>query len=245
MMELLVEVFLVRRIVADRSGEVLLVVVGCVFGCMCSVVAERVCLWCGFHRCRFVVCGFSGRCPYFSYLCLLLALLCFGCLGMLPHLLGELWLVVSSGEVFPELFLVCSGGGFSQNFFVLVSVLLPSGLRCVVGWPCVLVRSPRTGCCCLGEGFPQDCSVLVSSCCRVASRLSVLLVGWCVLVGSPRTVSWSFWWRFSQNCLVLFMLAVVLSLKICVDRLFGLFVLVELCLDDSLLFLVEVLSRTA
>ncbi|MQM23917.1 hypothetical protein Taro_056987, partial [Colocasia esculenta] len=56
------------------------------------------------------------------------------------------------GEVFPQLFLAYSGGGFSQNFFVLISVLLPSGLRvemrcwlalcselrCTVGW---LVRS--------------------------------------------------------------------------------------------------------
>ncbi|MQM04738.1 hypothetical protein Taro_037551, partial [Colocasia esculenta] len=137
MMELLVEVFLVRRTVADRSGAVLLVVVGCVFGCMCFVVAERVCLWCGFHWCRFVACGSS-----------------------------ELWVPC----VLLELFLACSGGGFSQNFFVLVSVLLPS-------------------------------------------RLSVLLVGWSVLI--------------------------------CVDRLFGVFVLVELSLDDSLSFLVEVLSRTA
>ncbi|MQL78424.1 hypothetical protein Taro_010854 [Colocasia esculenta] len=71
MMELLVEVFLVRKTVVDRSGAVLLVIVGCAFGCMCSVVAERV---------------------------------------------------------FPELFLACSGGGFSQNSFVLVSVLLPSEL---------------------------------------------------------------------------------------------------------------------
>ncbi|MQM06115.1 hypothetical protein Taro_038934 [Colocasia esculenta] len=164
MMELLVEVFLVRRTVADRSGAVLLVVVGCAFGCMCSVVAERVC---------------------------------------------ELWVPC----VLLELFLACSGGGFSQNFFVFVSVLLPSGLRCVVGWPYVLV----------------ECAVgwLVRS--GGLSQNGVLVV----------------WWRFSQNCLVLFMLVVVLSLKICVDRLLGLFVLVELSLDDSLSFLVEVLSRTA
>ncbi|MQL71099.1 hypothetical protein Taro_003427 [Colocasia esculenta] len=89
MMELLVEVFLVRRTVADRSGAVLLVIVGYAFGCMCSVVVERVC---------------------------------------------ELWVPC----VLLELFLICSGGGFSQNFFVLVSVLLSSGLRCVVGWLCVL-----------------------------------------------------------------------------------------------------------
>ncbi|MQL92579.1 hypothetical protein Taro_025201 [Colocasia esculenta] len=58
-------------------------------------------------------------------------------------------LVVSSGEVFPELFLACSGSGFSKNFFVLISVLLPSRLRCVVGW---LVRS---------GGFPQNGALVV------------------------------------------------------------------------------------
>ncbi|MQM20689.1 hypothetical protein Taro_053716 [Colocasia esculenta] len=89
----LVEVFLVWRTVADKSSAMLLVVIGCAFGFMCSVVAERVYLRCGLHWCRPVVCGSGGRCPYFSYLCLLLALLCYGCFGVLPHLL-ELFVVV-------------------------------------------------------------------------------------------------------------------------------------------------------
>ncbi|MQM02757.1 hypothetical protein Taro_035525, partial [Colocasia esculenta] len=63
MMELLVEVFLVRRTIADEFDAVLLVIVGCAFGCMCFSMTERVRLWCGLHRCRPVVCGFSGlRC---------------------------------------------------------------------------------------------------------------------------------------------------------------------------------------
>ncbi|MQM10378.1 hypothetical protein Taro_043267, partial [Colocasia esculenta] len=161
MMELLVEVFLVRRIVADRSGAVLLVVVGCAFSCMCSVVAERVCLWCGFHWCRFVVCGSS-----------------------------ELWVPC----VLLELFLACSGGGFSQNFFVLVSILLPSGLRCVVGLFCA-------------RFWLSSCYLMVEVCC------------WLVRSGG-----------LSQN-----------GVLVVLVELFGLFVLVELCLDDSLSFLVEVL----
>ncbi|MQL82690.1 hypothetical protein Taro_015158, partial [Colocasia esculenta] len=43
-MEFLVEVFLVRRTVADKSSAVLLAIVGCAFGCMCFAMAERVCL---------------------------------------------------------------------------------------------------------------------------------------------------------------------------------------------------------
>ncbi|MQL86911.1 hypothetical protein Taro_019446 [Colocasia esculenta] len=80
MMESLVEVFLVRRTVVDKSVAVLLVVVGCAFYYMVEV---------------------------------------------------HCWLALGSGEVFPELFLACSGGGFSQNFFVLVSSCCRaiSGLR--------------------------------------------------------------------------------------------------------------------
>ncbi|MQM20694.1 hypothetical protein Taro_053718 [Colocasia esculenta] len=97
-----------------------------------------------------------------------------------------------SGEVFRELFLACSGGGFSQNFFVLVSVLLPSGLRCIVGWPCVLLLS-----CCL----KVECAVgwLVRS--GGLSQNGVLVV----------------WWRFSQNCLA-FVASQCVALTTCCGR---------------------------
>ncbi|MQM00507.1 hypothetical protein Taro_033242, partial [Colocasia esculenta] len=45
----------------------------------------------------------------------------------------------------------------------LVAVALPSELRCIAWLPCVLVRFPKTVCCCPGEGFSQDCSALVSA----------------------------------------------------------------------------------
>ncbi|MQM01602.1 hypothetical protein Taro_034360, partial [Colocasia esculenta] len=44
----------------------------------------------------------------------------------------------------------------------LVAVALPSRLRCIAWLPYVLVRFPRTVCCCPGEGFSQDYFVLVS-----------------------------------------------------------------------------------
>ncbi|MQM16456.1 hypothetical protein Taro_049414 [Colocasia esculenta] len=86
-------------------------------------------------------------------------------------------LVVSSGEVFPELFLAYSGGGFSQNFFVLVSVLLPSRLRCIVGLRCAVGWLVHSG------GFSQngalvilvECVALTTGCGRVDALSGVLL----------------------------------------------------------------------
>ncbi|MQM23685.1 hypothetical protein Taro_056752 [Colocasia esculenta] len=259
MMDSLVGVFLVWRTVADRSGAVPLVVVGCIFCCMCSMVAKGACLlgvpftnagllsavwlplgcvvqWLLGHVASpvselWVPCVPLSRhcCSDLAYaLCVLVMSLVVCCVTCCVCLVALCCLIVSSGEVFPELFLACFGGGFSQNFFVLVSVLLPSGLRCVVGWLCVLVRFPKTVCCCLGEGFSQDCSVLVSGCCRATSGVEVC----CWLAGA-------FWWvlperclgrsggGFSHNCLVLLLLAAVLSLKFCVDWLFRFFVPVE------------------
>ncbi|MQL81481.1 hypothetical protein Taro_013941 [Colocasia esculenta] len=55
-------------------------------------------------------------------------------------------------------------GGFHRTVLCsfLVAIALPSRLRCIAWLPCVLVRFPRNVCCCPGEGFSQDCSVLVS-----------------------------------------------------------------------------------
>ncbi|MQL95749.1 hypothetical protein Taro_028418, partial [Colocasia esculenta] len=63
-------------------------------------------------------------------------------------------------------------------------------LRCIAWLPCVLVRFPRTVCCCLGEGFPQDYSVLVSATVVLPQglRYAVVLVG-------------VFWRVFRELCL--------------------------------------------
>ncbi|MQL99628.1 hypothetical protein Taro_032353 [Colocasia esculenta] len=79
-------------------------------------------------------------------------------------------------------------------------------LRCIAWLPCVLVRFPRTVCCCSGEGFSQDCFVLVSTVAVLPQslRCAVGLAGafWRVF---PRAVPWWFWWRFSQDQLVFFL----------------------------------------
>ncbi|MQL93357.1 hypothetical protein Taro_026003 [Colocasia esculenta] len=68
-----------------------------------------------------------------------------------------------------------------------VVVALPSRLRCIAWLPCVLVRFPRTVCCCSGEGFSQDYSVLVSVVAVLPQGLSMMLF-WLVRSGG-----------FSQN----------------------------------------------
>ncbi|MQL91365.1 hypothetical protein Taro_023976, partial [Colocasia esculenta] len=90
---------------------------------------------------------------------------------------------------------------------VVVSLVLVGcelWLRCIAWLPCVLMRFPRTLCCCLGEGFPQDYSVVVSS-----------------IVVLPQGLS------FSQDRLALLLLAAVFSLKVCVVWSFRLCVLVK------------------
>ncbi|MQL90535.1 hypothetical protein Taro_023134 [Colocasia esculenta] len=69
----------------------------------------------------------------------------------------------------------------------LVAVALPSGLRCIAWLPCVLVRFPRTVCCCSGEGFSEDCSVLVYAVMVLPQglRYAVVLTG-------------AFWWIFPE-----------------------------------------------
>ncbi|MQL86585.1 hypothetical protein Taro_019115 [Colocasia esculenta] len=83
----------------------------------------------------------------------------------------------------------------------LVAVVLPSRLRCIAWLPCVLVRFPRTICGCSGEGFSQDCFVLVSAVVvpPQSMRCIVGLAGafWRVF---PRGMPWWFWWR-SASCL--------------------------------------------
>ncbi|MQL77321.1 hypothetical protein Taro_009708, partial [Colocasia esculenta] len=97
------------------------------------------------------------------------------------------WLVVGSGEVLSEFFLVGSGGSkVPQN--------------------CVVLNN----CCCPGEGCSQDCSALVSAAvvlpqvlrCAVGLAVSFLMVrvGWsfglCILVKVlPRIALCRFWWR--------------------------------------------------
>ncbi|MQM11606.1 hypothetical protein Taro_044511 [Colocasia esculenta] len=76
---------------------------------------------------------------------------------------------------------------------------------------------PRTVCCCSGEGFSQDCFVLVSAVAVLPQslRCAVGLAGafWRVF---PRAVPWWFWWRFSQDRLALLLQFCLLQLCILV-----------------------------
>ncbi|MQM07556.1 hypothetical protein Taro_040393, partial [Colocasia esculenta] len=99
---------------------------------------------------------------------------------------------------FPELFLACSGGRFSQNFFVLISVLLPSRLRVspkIVPYSLLVANGALIGR--SGGGFSQDCLALLllavvfslkvfgNVVCAMAMRLAVLLVEVLVLCFGP------------------------------------------------------------
>ncbi|MQL99532.1 hypothetical protein Taro_032258, partial [Colocasia esculenta] len=72
----------------------------------------------------------------------------------------------------------------------LVAVELPSRLRCITWLLGVLVRFPRTVCCCPGEGFSQDYFVLISFVAVLPQplRYAVVLDG-------------AFWRVFLQRCL--------------------------------------------
>ncbi|MQM11442.1 hypothetical protein Taro_044349, partial [Colocasia esculenta] len=72
----------------------------------------------------------------------------------------------------------------------LVFVALPSRLRCIAWLPCVLVRFPRTVCCCPGESFSQDCFALVHA-------IVVLPQSLRCAVG----LAAAFWQVFPERCL--------------------------------------------
>ncbi|MQL93745.1 hypothetical protein Taro_026391 [Colocasia esculenta] len=82
--------------------------------------------------------------------------------------------------------------GFSRTVLCsfLVAVALPSRPRCIAWLPYVLVRFPRTVCCCPGEHFSQDCFVLafVVAVLPQSLRCAVGLAG-------------AFWRVFPERCL--------------------------------------------
>ncbi|MQL71277.1 hypothetical protein Taro_003577 [Colocasia esculenta] len=71
----------------------------------------------------------------------------------------------------------------------LVAVALPSRLRRIAWLPCILVRFPRTICCCPSESFSQDCFALVSA-------VSVLPQSLRCAVG----LAGAFWRVFPERC---------------------------------------------
>ncbi|MQM13515.1 hypothetical protein Taro_046442 [Colocasia esculenta] len=123
----------------------------------------------------------------------------------------------------------------------LVAIAFPSRLRCIAWLPCVLVRFPRTVCCCPGEGFSQGNSVLVSTVAVLPQSLRCA-VG---LAGSSQDRPLSLLSEvLPRSALCSFRATVVLSLWFEVCRLVGLRS-GEVLPGRLLALLVEVLPKSA